>query len=307
MVLADGTLLATPVLSVAVDSSTERGLLGVVAHPQFASNGFIYIYYTTPQGGTHYRISRFTVSGNTASGEVVLVDLPALTAGIHNGGAMRFGNDGKLYVAVGDNQVAANAQNLNSPLGKLLRFNDDGSIPSDNPFCTTPGNLACAGLGPWSAQPVHLCRAARHRPHPRQRCRSRLVGRDQCRVPRRQLWMAGDRRPHQRHRSHASRFHLPARSQFASTSRQRTGRLHRRGVHHRRRFLSEQRPLPGTLARRLLLHRLHRQLRRLRRPEQRQCGLFVRQLDRAAGRHAGHQWRGIAGAASRVITRFTAP
>jgi glucose/arabinose dehydrogenase len=145
MVLADGTLLATPVLSVAVDSSMERGLLGVVAHPQFASNGFIYIYYTTPQGGTHNRISRFTVSGNTASGEVVLADLPALSAGIHNGGAMHFGADGKLYVAVGDNQVGANAQNLNSPLGKLLRFNDDGSIPSDNPYCTTPGNLACAG------------------------------------------------------------------------------------------------------------------------------------------------------------------
>ncbi len=76
MVLADGTLLATPVLSVSVDSQGERGLLGVAAHPQFASNGFIYIYYTTQQGGTHNRISRFTVSGNTASGEVVLADLP---------------------------------------------------------------------------------------------------------------------------------------------------------------------------------------------------------------------------------------
>ena len=145
MVLADGTLLATPVLSVVADFTNERGLLGVAAHPQFASNGFIYVYYTTAQGGTHNRISRFTVSGNTASGEVALVDLPTLTSTSHNGGAMHFGSDGKLYVAVGDNQVGANSQNLNSPLGKLLRLNDDGSIPSDNPYCTTQGNLACAG------------------------------------------------------------------------------------------------------------------------------------------------------------------
>jgi glucose/arabinose dehydrogenase len=141
---SDGTVLVPPLLSVTADFTSDRGLLGVAVHPQFASNGFVYIYYTTAQGGTHNRISRFTVSGNTAGNEVVLADLPLLAAGIHNGGAMHFGADGKLYVAVGDNQVGANSQNLDSPLGKLLRFNDDGSIPSDNPFCTTQGNLACA-------------------------------------------------------------------------------------------------------------------------------------------------------------------
>jgi glucose/arabinose dehydrogenase len=140
---SNGAAIGT-MLSVAVDSQGERGLLGVTPHPNFASNHFIYVYYTTTTGGTHNRISRFTVTGDTAGSELVLVNLPALSATNHNGGAMHFGNDGKLYVAVGENAVRANAQDLSTPLGKLLRFNDDGTTPGDNPFCTTQGNLACA-------------------------------------------------------------------------------------------------------------------------------------------------------------------
>jgi len=140
----NGTSLAT-MLTLAVDSQGERGLLGVTPHPSFASNGFIYVYYTTPTGGTHNRVSRFTVSGNTAGSEVPIVNLPALSSATnHNGGGLHFGPDGKLYVAVGENANPANAQDLNTPLGKMLRFNDDGTIPADNPFCTTAGNLACA-------------------------------------------------------------------------------------------------------------------------------------------------------------------
>jgi glucose/arabinose dehydrogenase len=117
----------------------------VAAHPNFASNGYVYVYYTTPSGGTHNRISRFVANGDVAGGaEQVLVDLPTLGANNHNGGALHFGVDGKLYVGVGDNQVSANAQNLGSPFGKLLRFNDDGSIPSDNPFFNSQSGLARA-------------------------------------------------------------------------------------------------------------------------------------------------------------------
>jgi glucose/arabinose dehydrogenase len=145
VVQSDGTRLGTPMVTLPVPQNySERGLLGVAAHPAFTSNGFIYLYYTTRQNGFHNRVSRFTVSGNTASGEVVLADLPLVTSFIHNGGGMHFGPDGKLYVAVGDDSVSANAQDLNTPLGKMLRFNDDGTIPADNPFCTTQGNLACA-------------------------------------------------------------------------------------------------------------------------------------------------------------------
>jgi len=148
-VVKNGALLGAPFVTLAVDSSSERGLLGVALHPNFASNGFVYLYYTTPQGGTHNRISRFTASSANpdvaaAGSELPLADLPALGAGNHNGGALHFGADGKLYVGVGENAVPANAQDLATPLGKLLRFNDDGSIPGDNPFCNTPGLLRCA-------------------------------------------------------------------------------------------------------------------------------------------------------------------
>ena len=119
-------------------------------HPDFASNRFVYLYYTTTQNGTHNRISRFTADAANpnvaeAGSEVPIVDLPALSGATnHNGGAMNFGLDGKLYVAVGDNANSAKAQDLNDPFGKMLRFNDDGSIPADNPYCNTPATLRCA-------------------------------------------------------------------------------------------------------------------------------------------------------------------
>jgi glucose/arabinose dehydrogenase len=141
---SNGAAIGT-MLTLSVDNRGERGLLGVAPHPDFANNGFIYVYYTTTSGGIHNRISRFTVTGNTAGSEVQIADLPALSgAENHNGGALHFGSSGKLYVAVGDNADGNKAPDLNDPFGKMLRFNDDGSIPSDNPFCTTQGDLACA-------------------------------------------------------------------------------------------------------------------------------------------------------------------
>ena len=77
--------------------------------------------------------------------ETALVDLPALSgAGNHNGGAMHFGADGKLYVAVGENATPSRAQDPNDPFGKMLRFNADGTIPADNPFFGTRSGLARA-------------------------------------------------------------------------------------------------------------------------------------------------------------------
>lgn len=146
-VVKNGTLLATPFLTRTVDSSDERGLLGVALHPQFASNGWVYVYYTRINGGArNNRIARFTAAGDVATGgEAVSVDLPNLgSATNHNGGALKFGADGKLYVAVGDNNNGANAQDLAVPLGKMLRFNDDLSIPADNPFFATQSGLARA-------------------------------------------------------------------------------------------------------------------------------------------------------------------
>ena len=144
-VVKNGTLLATAMLTLTVDSSGERGLIGIALHPDFASNGYVYLYYTTTENGTHNRISRFTASGDTAGGELKLVELPALSsASNHNGGAMHFGIDGKLYVGVGDNANSANAPLLTSVFGKMLRFNDDGTIPGDNPFAATASGQARA-------------------------------------------------------------------------------------------------------------------------------------------------------------------
>lgn len=143
-VVKNGQLLAQPFVTLPVDPFGERGLLGVALHPDFATNGWLYLYYTTPEGGVHNRISRFVATGDVAlaGGETILVDLPPLnTVPKHNGGAMAFGADGKLYVAVGDNTDAALAPSLASPFGKMLRFNADGSIPFDNPFLSQAAGI----------------------------------------------------------------------------------------------------------------------------------------------------------------------
>jgi glucose/arabinose dehydrogenase len=146
-VVKNGALLPTPFVSLTVDSSGERGLIGVTLDPAFATNGFVYIYHTVTAGGVHNRISRLTASGDVAAAgsETPLVDLPALSGATnHNGGAMHFGIDGKLYVAVGENASPSRAQDPNDVFGKMLRFNADGTIPSDNPFFATRSGQARA-------------------------------------------------------------------------------------------------------------------------------------------------------------------
>lgn len=151
-VIKNGALLATPFLTVNTDSAGERGLLGIAFDPNFAANQFVYIYYTVNAAPKHNRVSRFTASGDTAlaGSEHVILELNNLsTATNHNGGAMHFGEDGKLYVAVGENANGANSQTLGNLLGKVLRINPDGSIPTDNPFYTTAtgDNRAIWALG----------------------------------------------------------------------------------------------------------------------------------------------------------------
>ncbi len=149
-VVKNGAPLGTPFITLTVDPNGERGLIGVALHPAFASNGFVYVYHTTSENGAHNRISRFTANPSNpdvvlSGSELRIADLPALSGATnHNGGAMHFGSDGKLYVAVGDNANSANSQNLSSPLGKMLRLNEDGTIPSDNPYYASQTGLARA-------------------------------------------------------------------------------------------------------------------------------------------------------------------
>ena len=139
-VIKNGALLPTPFLTLTVNSAGERGLLGVAFDPAFATNQWVYVYYTAPRPAIHNRVSRFTASGDTAvpGSETILLELDNLTsARNHNGGALRFGRDGKLYIATGENANASNSQTLGNLLGKILRINKDGSIPTDNPFFST--------------------------------------------------------------------------------------------------------------------------------------------------------------------------
>jgi hypothetical protein len=139
-VIKEGVLLTTPFLTLTVASAGERGLLGVAFDPGFTTNHFVYVYYTAVTPTVHNRISRFTASGDVAAAasELVIFELDTLSSATnHNGGALDFGPDGKLYAAVGENANGQNAQSLGNVLGKMLRINRDGTIPTDNPFYAT--------------------------------------------------------------------------------------------------------------------------------------------------------------------------
>lgn len=147
-IVKNGNLLPTPFASLTVDASAERGLLGVTVDPNFAINHYIYVHYMSPSagpGGTHGRISRLTASATDldvmepGSETYLIDDIPSPT-GIHDGGEIHFGIDGKLYAAIGDGGFGSTrSQDMNSLGGKILRINSDGSIPADNPFVGVAG------------------------------------------------------------------------------------------------------------------------------------------------------------------------
>lgn len=149
-IVKDDKLLPRPFLSLDVDIFQERGLLAVTFDPGFPGNPYVYVYYTA-KNPSHNRVSRFKADGDTATGgEQVLIDFNNLSSiGYHNGGGIRFGKDGKLYIAVGNNANDGYSQSLTVLLGKILRINPDGGIPTDNPFYaqTAGSNRAIWALG----------------------------------------------------------------------------------------------------------------------------------------------------------------
>lgn len=112
----------------------EAGLLGIALDPEFAQNRLVYVHYTASvSGGAVNRLVRYREVGNRLAEGVVLLDnIPAAT--IHDGGRMRFGPDGLLYVTTGDAANGSLAQDLASYAGKILRVNRDGTSPRENPF-----------------------------------------------------------------------------------------------------------------------------------------------------------------------------
>jgi uncharacterized repeat protein (TIGR03806 family) len=138
-------LLAEPFVTVAVDSYWERGLIGVTFDPDFPRRPYVYVCYVSPKPYPHHVVSRFTAQGDRAvpGSEVVLLvgddqrQLGGAQPAGHQGGAVHFGKDGKLYVAIGEQTAGEPAQRMDTFQGKLLRINPDGSIPEDNPFSKT--------------------------------------------------------------------------------------------------------------------------------------------------------------------------
>lgn len=132
---ANGQLQPTAVITLAVDSNGERGLLGITVDPDFATNHYIWVYRTNPNPLTN-QVVRFEEYDGIGINPAVVFTTPLLGATNHNGGNLHFGPDGKLYVTIGENAIPSNSQSGDTPLGHIHRFNPTVplSAPPDNPF-----------------------------------------------------------------------------------------------------------------------------------------------------------------------------
>jgi glucose/arabinose dehydrogenase len=141
MINANGTLAHDPVGYIRVDQVGEGGLLGIDLHPNFTSNHKIYIYHTySNSSGIYNRVMLLVENENKiVDSQIILDGIPG--GRFHDGGRLKFGPDNKLYISTGDTGIAELSQNKSSLAGKILRINDDGTIPIDNPF---PGSAIYA-------------------------------------------------------------------------------------------------------------------------------------------------------------------
>ncbi|HSI11888.1 MAG TPA: PQQ-dependent sugar dehydrogenase, partial [Chthoniobacter sp.] len=142
LVWKEGRVLDSPALTLHVTDYWERGLIGITPHPDFPRTPQIFLLYVTDLPFVHHVVSRFTMSGDTIdpATEQILLEgddqskLGGFQPAGHQGGPLRFGPDGKLYIALGEQTARGPSQQLDTLQGKILRINPDGSIPEDNPF-----------------------------------------------------------------------------------------------------------------------------------------------------------------------------
>lgn len=137
-VVDNGTLLTEPVGDIKAENIGDAGLLGLTLHPNFTQNHLFYVYYTYSNStGLFNKVLMLKESNNR------IIDSKTILDGIpgddyRDGGRIKFGPDGKLYVSTGDASIPEQSQDLDSLAGKILRTNEDGTIPQDNPFSNSP-------------------------------------------------------------------------------------------------------------------------------------------------------------------------
>jgi len=187
-VIESGVFLDDPLATLRVANVFGGGLLGIAVHPAFNNNHFIYVYYTYEKDGTLWnKILRITELNNKLDAAKTIFD--NMPGSVHNnGGIMKFGPDGKLYVGTGSiSDSSHGSQDIESLEGKILRLNDDGTIPNDNPFSNSPvyslghmnpkglgwdneGNLFVAEMGPSKNDEINLVQSGGNYGWPEQEC-----------------------------------------------------------------------------------------------------------------------------------------
>src|SRR5437899_5887976 len=188
-VINEGVLLKESLADLRVADVTDGGLLGLVLHPDFLKNHYLYVYYTYQEGDKLWnKVLRITESNNKLSNAQVILDkIPG--AEFDDGGIIKFGPDKKLYIGTGEATNENSAQDLSSLAGKILRLNGDGSIPRDNPISNSPvysyghrnpqglawddeGNLYETEEGPTKNDEVNIIRAGQNYGWPSHECPS---------------------------------------------------------------------------------------------------------------------------------------
>jgi len=187
-VIQNNTLLESPLATLRGADVFDGGLLGIALHPNFSTNHYMYVFLTYEEDDSLWnKILRITESENKLqNAETILDKIPG--SSFTNGGFMKFGPDKKLYVGTGTVSDASHLpQDLNSLSGKILRLNDDGTIPDDNPFPNShvyslghrnpqgmtwddDGNLFVAEFGPEKNDEINLIQAGKNYGWPEEQC-----------------------------------------------------------------------------------------------------------------------------------------
>jgi len=187
-VIQDNSLLESPLATFRSANVFDGGLLGIALHPDFSNNHYIYVFLTYEEDGNLWnKILQITESENKLQDvEIIFDKIPG--SSFTNGGFLKFGPDEKLYVGTGTISDSSHLpQDLDSLSGKILRLNDDGTIPNDNPFSDSPvyslghrnpqgmtwdnnGNMFVAEFGPEKNDEINLIQAGKNYGWPEQQC-----------------------------------------------------------------------------------------------------------------------------------------